>query len=52
MLYRVICIVEADRFIAEERPAHLGDAAIKSTQTDVVIVMEQRSEELLHNCLQ
>ncbi len=40
--------VEAGRFIRDERPSALEVAATKSTETDVVTVMDQRSEDLLH----
>jgi myo-inositol-1(or 4)-monophosphatase len=43
---------EAARFIRDERPDRLGVAATKSSETDVVTVMDQRSEELLHRLIQ
>lgn len=39
--------VEAGELIVQERPRGLGVAATKSTATDVVTVMDRRSEELL-----
>ena len=42
---------EASRFIRDERPAGMGVAATKSTETDVVTVMDRRSEELLHRLI-
>lgn len=39
--------VQAGELIVRERPAHLGVAATKSSATDVVTVMDRRSEELL-----
>ncbi len=45
-----LCIefgVAAGRLIRDERPDSLGVAATKSTETDVVTIMDQRSEELL-----
>ncbi|MGO4598758.1 inositol monophosphatase family protein [Terrabacter sp. 2RAF25] len=50
-----LCIefaTEAARFIRDERPARMGVAATKSTDTDVVTVMDRRSEELLHRLIQ
>lgn len=50
-----LCIrfaVEAGRFIRDERPPRMGVAATKSTETDVVTVMDRRSEELLHRLIQ
>jgi myo-inositol-1(or 4)-monophosphatase len=44
--------VEAGRFIRDERPARVGVAATKSTETDVVTVMDRRSEELLRRLIQ
>ena len=38
---------EAGRLIVDERPDRLGVAATKSSSTDVVTVMDTRSEELL-----
>jgi myo-inositol-1(or 4)-monophosphatase len=43
---------EAARFIRDERPPRMGVAAKKSTETDVVTVMDRRSEELLHALIQ
>jgi myo-inositol-1(or 4)-monophosphatase len=43
--------VEAGRFIRDERPPRMGVAATKSTETDVVTVMDQRSEELLRRLI-
>src|SRR3954454_17473126 len=42
---------EASRFIRDERPPRMGVAATKSTETDVVTVMDRRSEELLHRLI-
>ena len=39
--------LEAGDLIVEERPRDLGVAATKSTATDVVTVMDQRSQDLL-----
>ncbi len=39
------------RFIRDERPARLGVAETKSTDTDVVTVMDRASEELLHRLI-
>jgi myo-inositol-1(or 4)-monophosphatase len=50
-----LCIelaTEAGRFIRDERPQRMGVAATKSTETDVVTVMDRRSEELLHRLIQ
>ncbi|MFM6851011.1 MAG: inositol monophosphatase family protein [Terrabacter sp.] len=50
-----LCIevsTEAARFIRDERPPRMGVAATKSTETDVVTVMDRRSEELLHRLIQ
>jgi myo-inositol-1(or 4)-monophosphatase len=44
--------VQASRFIRDERPPRMGVAATKSTETDVVTVMDRRSEELLHRLIQ
>jgi myo-inositol-1(or 4)-monophosphatase len=49
-----LCIglaVTAGRFIRDERPDRLGVADTKSTDTDVVTVMDRRSEELLHRLI-
>src|SRR5690349_17132343 len=43
---------EAACFIRDERPDRMGVAATKSSETDVVTVMDQRSEELLHRLIQ
>ena len=43
--------VQASRFIRDERPPRMGVAATKSTETDVVTVMDRRSEELLHQLI-
>lgn len=43
---------EAGRLILDERPEHLGVAATKSTEVDIVTVMDRRSEELLRTRLQ
>ena len=50
-----LCIdvaTEASRFIRDERPERMGVAATKSSETDVVTVMDRRSEELLHRLIQ
>jgi len=50
-----LCITfatEAGRFIRDERPARVGVSATKSSETDVVTVMDRRSEELLHALIQ
>ncbi|MCU1535896.1 MAG: inositol monophosphatase [Humibacillus sp.] len=50
-----LCIelaVTAGRFIRDERPDRLGVAETKSTDTDVVTVMDRASEELLHRLIQ
>lgn len=39
------------RLIVDERPARVGVAATKSTETDVVTVMDRRSEELARSML-
>jgi len=44
--------VRASRFIRDERPPRMGVAATKSSETDVVTVMDRRSEELLHQLIQ
>ena len=49
-----LCIelaVTAGRFIRDERPDRLGVADTKSTDTDVVTVMDRRSEALLHRLI-
>ncbi|MDV3220885.1 inositol monophosphatase family protein [Intrasporangium sp.] len=49
-----LCIAlaaEAGRLIRDERPATVGVAATKSTETDVVTVMDQRAEDLLHRLI-
>jgi myo-inositol-1(or 4)-monophosphatase len=43
--------VTAGRFIRDERPDRLGVAETKSTDTDIVTVMDRRSEELLHRLI-
>ncbi|OFE14343.1 inositol monophosphatase [Humibacillus sp. DSM 29435] len=43
---------QASRFIRDERPASVSVAATKSTDTDVVTVMDRASEELLHGLIQ
>jgi len=48
----VAIATEAARFIRDERPEGVGVAATKSTDTDVVTVMDRRSEELLHRLIQ
>ncbi|MGO1166967.1 MAG: inositol monophosphatase family protein, partial [Janibacter sp.] len=40
--------IEAGRLIVDERPPGLGVAETKSSATDVVTVMDQRSQDLLH----
>ena len=49
-LERIACelAVQAGRLIVDERPRGLGVAATKSSDTDVVTVMDQRSEAFLH----
>ncbi len=42
---------EAGRLIVDERPDHLGVAATKSTDVDIVTVMDRRSEELIRERL-
>lgn len=53
-LETIACTVarEAGDLIVEERPDHLGVAATKSTATDVVTIMDKRSEELLRTRLE
>ncbi|HET6666224.1 MAG TPA: inositol monophosphatase family protein [Intrasporangium sp.] len=49
-----ICIdvaLEAGRLIRDDRPRRVGVTATKSTDTDIVTVMDQRSEELLHRLI-
>lgn len=49
-----LCIdlaVAAGRLIRDERPDHVRVAATKSTETDVVTVMDQRSEDLLRELI-
>jgi myo-inositol-1(or 4)-monophosphatase len=48
----VALATEASRFIRDERPPRMGVAATKSSDTDVVTVMDQRSEELLRRRIQ
>ncbi len=43
--------VQAGRLIVDERPRGLGVAATKTSVTDVVTVMDQRSETFLHERL-
>ncbi|GAA6525708.1 inositol monophosphatase family protein [Intrasporangium sp. DVR] len=43
--------VAAARLIRDERPQQVGVAATKTTDTDVVTIMDQRSEELLHRLI-
>ena len=43
--------VTAGRFIRDKRPDRLGVAETKSTDTDIVTVMDRRSEELLHRLI-
>jgi myo-inositol-1(or 4)-monophosphatase len=50
-----LCIefaLAAGRLIRDDRPDALDVAATKSTETDIVTVMDQRSEELLHRLIQ
>jgi len=53
LLEEIACAVarEAGDLIVTERPEHLGVAATKTTRTDIVTVMDRRSEELLHRRL-
>lgn len=53
-LETIACTIarEAGDLIVDERPEHLGVAATKSTETDVVTVMDKRSEELLRTRLE
>lgn len=53
-LKSIACTIarEAGDLIVEERPDHLGVAATKTTETDVVTVMDKRSEELLRTRLE
>ncbi len=44
--------VEAGRLVVDERPDALGVARTKSTDVDIVTVMDQRSEQLLHSRLE
>jgi myo-inositol-1(or 4)-monophosphatase len=49
-----LCIdfaVAAGRLIRDDRPASLEVASTKTTETDVVTIMDQRSEELLHRLI-
>ena len=49
-----LCIdlaLAAGRLIRDDRPRSVGVAATKSSDTDVVTVMDQRSEELLHRLI-
>ncbi|MEO6998422.1 MAG: inositol monophosphatase family protein [Terracoccus sp.] len=43
---------QASRFIRDERPVRVRVAATKSTETDVVTIMDRASEELLHGLIQ
>ncbi|MDN5767563.1 MAG: inositol monophosphatase [Humibacillus sp.] len=43
---------QASRFIRDERPDRVRVAETKSTETDVVTVMDRASEELLHGLIQ
>jgi myo-inositol-1(or 4)-monophosphatase len=45
-----VCL-EAGRLIVDERPADLGVSKTKSTDTDVVTVMDQRAQDLLRTRL-
>lgn len=53
-LAELACAVatEAGELIVAHRPDHLGVAATKSAETDIVTVMDRRSEELLRTRLQ
>lgn len=53
-LETIACTIarEAGDLIVDERPDHLGVAATKSTETDVVTIMDKRSEELLRTRLE
>ncbi|MFC6706441.1 inositol monophosphatase family protein [Flexivirga alba] len=53
-LETIACTVarEAGDLIVDERPEHLGVAATKTTATDVVTIMDRRSEELLRTRLE
>jgi myo-inositol-1(or 4)-monophosphatase len=49
-----LCIdlaLAAGRLIRDHRPELVGVAATKTTDTDVVTIMDQRSEELLHRLI-
>lgn len=52
-LERIACDIgcAAGRLIVEERPTDLGVAATKSSDVDVVTVMDERSEQLLRDRL-
>ncbi len=55
VLLERLCVsvaAQASRFIRDERPARVSVAATKSTDTDVVTVMDRASEELLHGLIQ
>lgn len=53
VLERIACDIaqEAGRLVVDDRPTDLGVAATKTTEVDVVTVMDQRSEELLRDRL-
>lgn len=53
-LETIACTIarEAGDLIIEERPDHLGVAETKSTATDVVTIMDKRSEELIRTRLE
>ena len=53
LLEEIACAVarEAGELIVTERPDQLGVAATKTTRTDIVTVMDRRSEELLRSRL-
>ncbi|MEO5743347.1 MAG: inositol monophosphatase family protein, partial [Terracoccus sp.] len=55
VLLERLCVsvaAQASRFIRDERPARVRVAATKSTDTDVVTVMDRASEELLRGLIQ
>jgi len=54
LLEEIACALarEAGDLIVTERPEQLGVAATKSAQTDIVTVMDRRSEELLRSRLE
>ncbi|MDQ2781655.1 MAG: inositol monophosphatase [Actinomycetota bacterium] len=43
--------VAAGRLVVDERPSHLSPSATKSSPTDVVTVMDTRSEELIRSLI-